>query len=131
MSKWQYGQEKYHHIKIRHVLSDAVNEELKAKLDVGPYPRGGNGFTVNMTTSNLNQTSGGSFRIVADLENWDNSVGTNSPGQSGNPDSPHYSDLIEPWSKGKYFPIFFSREKIESAAESIIVLKPINPKLAP
>ena len=131
MSKWQYGQDKYHHIKIRHILSDAVNKELKAKLDVGPYPRGGNGFTVNMTTSNLNQTSGGSFRIVADLENWDNSIGTNSPGQSGNPDSPHYSDLIEPWSKGKYFPIFFSREKIESAVESIIVLKPINPKLAP
>jgi hypothetical protein len=28
------------------------------------------------------------------------------------------------WAKGKYFPIFFSRSKIESAAESITTLKP-------
>lgn len=124
MSRWQYGQEKCHHIKIRHMLSNAVNNEVRSKLDVGPAPRGGNGFTVNMTTGSLNQTSGASFRIIVDLENWDNSVGTNCPGQSGNPENPHYDDLFELWTKGKYFPVFFSRNKVESAAESITILKP-------
>jgi len=124
MSQWQYGQEKFHHITILHMLSDAVEEEARDKLDVGPHPRGGSGYTVNMTTSGYNQTSGASFRIIADCKNWDNSVGTNCPGQSGDPESPHYKDLFEPWAKGEYFPVYFSRRKVESAAESITILKP-------
>jgi len=123
-SKWQYGQEKFHHIKIRHMLSNAVKPELRTKLDIGPLPRGGNSYTVNNTSSGYNQTSGASFRIIADLGNWDNSLGTNSPGQSGDPKSPHYADLFETWAKGKYFPVFFSRSRIESAAERVTILKP-------
>ncbi|MGD8535297.1 MAG: penicillin acylase family protein [Candidatus Aminicenantes bacterium] len=124
MNKWQYGQEKFHHVTIRHMLSRAVNEELRAQLDVGPLPRGGNSYTVNNTSSGFNQTSGASFRIIADLSDWDNSLGTNSPGQSGNPKSPHYADLFEIWARGDYFPIYFSRNKIESAAGQMTVLKP-------
>jgi penicillin amidase len=123
-SKWQYGQEKFHHIKITHLLSNAIKPELRTKLDIGPLPRGGNSNTANSTSNGYNQTSGASFRIIADLENWDNSVGTNSPGQSGDPNSPHYADLFEMWAAGKYFPVFFSRSKIESAAERVTLLKP-------
>jgi penicillin amidase len=124
MNKWQYGQERFHHIKIRHTLSNVVKQELRAKLDIGPLPRGGNSYTVNNTSSGYNQASGASFRIIADLGNWDNSLGTNSPGQSGDPKSPHYADLFEMWAEGKYFPIFFSRSKIESTSERITILKP-------
>jgi len=124
MSQWQYGQEKYHHIAVLHMLSDAVEEQTRATLDVGPHPRGGSSYTVNMTTSGYNQTSGASFRIIADCKNWDNTVGTNCPGQSGNPESPHYRDLFEPWAKGYYFPVYFSRRKVQSAAESTTILKP-------
>jgi penicillin amidase len=128
MSLWQYGQQKFHHISLQHRLSDALNDDddLRAQLDIGPYPRGGSGFTVNMTGSGYNQRSGASFRIIADCSDWDNSVGTNCPGQSGNPESPHYKDLIEPWTGGQYFPIYFSRQKVASAAESILVLKPMK-----
>jgi penicillin amidase len=122
--QWQYGQEKFHHIKIQHLLSDAVNEGVRSTLDLGPEPRGGNNNTVNKTSSGPNQTSGASFRIIANLEDWDTSLGTNSPGQSGNPDSPHYSDLFRMWLKGKYFPIFFSKDKVLSAAELITNLQP-------
>ncbi len=124
MNKWQYGQEKFHHVTIRHMLSRAVNEELRAQLDVGPLPRGGNSYTVNNTSSGYNQRSGASFRIIADLSDWDNSLGTNSPGQSGNPKSTHYADLFEIWARGDYFPIYFSRKKVESAAGQMTVLKP-------
>src|SRR5262249_40419804 len=71
-----------------------------------------------------NQTSGGSLKIIIDTENWDNSVGLNNPGQSGDPASPHYRDLFELWSRGKYFPIFYTREKVESAAEERLALTP-------
>jgi penicillin amidase len=119
---WQYGQENFHHITVRHLLSSAVSDELRSELDVGPLPRGGNSYTVNNTSSGYNQTSGASFRIIADLSDWDNSLGSNTPGQSGNPDSRHYADLFKMWAEGRYFPVLYSREKIESAAEKITVL---------
>jgi penicillin amidase len=124
MSQWQYGQEKYHHVVIAHPLSAAVNAELRAKLDVGPLPRGGYAVTVNATGNGNNQTAGASFRIIADTENWDNSVGTNTPGQSGDPDSSHYRDLFQMWATGKYFPVFFSRPKIETVSGEKWILSP-------
>jgi penicillin amidase len=124
MGKWQYGQEQYHHALISHPLSAAVNADLRTRLNAGTLPRGGNASTVNATGNGYNQTSGASFRIIADTENWDNSVGTNNPGQSGNPDSPHYRDLFQMWATGKYFPAFFSRKKVESVAEEKLILAP-------
>jgi penicillin G amidase len=90
MAKWQWGQDTYHHALIRHPLAGAVNEATRAKLNVGPLPRGGSGDTVSATGGGDNQTSGGSFKLIADTENWDNSIGLNNPGQSGNPDHPEY-----------------------------------------
>jgi penicillin amidase len=126
ISHWQYGQEKFHHIVLHHMLSLALSDDFRAKFDTGLLPRGGSGFTVNMTGDGYNQTSGASFRIIVDCSDWDNSAGTNCPGQSGNPESPHYKDLFEPWGKGQYFPVHFSRQKVESAAEDILVLNPIK-----
>jgi penicillin amidase len=124
MGRWQHGQKKLKHALIRHPLSPAVDAELRARLDVGPVPRGGYGSTVNNTGRGDNQTSGASFRIIADTGDWDSSLGTSNPGQSGDPDSPHYRDLFELWARGKYFPVFFSRQKVESVAEERLVLEP-------
>lgn len=124
MNAWRYGQERYHHALIRHPLADAVNDATRARLNVGPAPRGGDGFTVTATGNGDNQTSGGSFKIVADTEDWDNSIGQNNPGQSGNPESPHYRDLFQMWAQGKYFPVAYSRAKVESVTEDKTVLQP-------
>lgn len=124
MSRWQWGQDAYHHALIRHPLDEVVNAAMRAKLDVGPYPRGGDGYTIDATGGGDNQVSGGSMKIVADTENWDDSLGLNNPGQSGDPGSPHYRDLFELWARGRYFPIFFSRAKVESVAEARITLTP-------
>ena len=121
---WRYGDPKFHHVRLRHPLSAALKEELRVELDLGPLPRGGDGQTVNSTSDNNNQTSGATFRIITDLADWDLSLGTNSPGQSGDPENPHYSDLFKPWAEGKYFPVYFSRDKVESAAEKTIRLEP-------
>lgn len=126
MSKWQYGQEKFHHSRLNHMLSDAVNLEIRKKLNIGPLPRGGYGYTVNNTSGADNQRSGASFRIIADTGQWDRSLGTNTPGQSGDPESRHYADLFKMWAEGKYFPVFYSRDKIESVTESITLLNPSN-----
>jgi len=124
MSQWRWGQNTYHHALIRHPLSDAVNDTTRAKLDVGPAPRGGDGSTVSATGNGDNQTSCGSFKLIADTENWDNSIGLNTPGQGGNPDSPFYRNLFDLWAKGRYFPVAYSRAKVESVTDSITALAP-------
>jgi penicillin amidase len=124
MSAWKYGQPGYHHALIRHPLSDAVNAATLAKLNVGPLPRGGDGSTVSATGAGDNQASGGSLKIIADTEDWDKSVGLNTPGQSGDPESPHYRDLFPLWARGEYFPIAYSRAKVESVRESTTRLSP-------
>lgn len=121
---WAYGQPAYHHALIRHPLSAVVNADTRARLSVGPLPRGGDGTTVSATGNADNQTSGGSFKIIADTEDWDNSVGINTPGQSGNPDDPHYRDLFDLWARGKYFTLAYSRAKVESVKESLVTLTP-------
>ena len=124
MSRWKYGQAALKHVHLKHPLSGAVRMDLQARLDLGPLPRGGYGHTVNSTSDNDNQSTGASFRIIADTGDWDRSVGTNTPGQSGDPESPHYRDLFEPWAKGEYFPVLFSRSKVESVAEAKTMLVP-------
>ena len=124
MAAWQYGQAKYHHALIRHPLSGAVKPEIRAQLDVGPAPRGGDSYTVTATGGTDNQISGGSLKMIANLDDWDTSIALNNPGQSGDPASPHYRDLFELWSRGKYFPIFYSRPRVESVAEQTVVLQP-------
>jgi penicillin amidase len=90
---------------------------------VGPLPRGG-GDTVSATGTADNQTGGGSLKIVADTENWDRSVALNTPGQSGDPESPHYRDLFELWARGKYFTLAYSREAVMGVTESVTRLAP-------
>jgi penicillin amidase len=124
MTRWRWGQDAYHHALIRHVLADAVNDATRARLNVGPAPRGGDGFSPSATGSGDNQTSGGSFKIVADTADWDGSLGLNNPGQSGDPQSRHYRDLFGIWSRGEYFPVLYSRPKIEAAAEERVVMQP-------
>jgi len=124
MSRWQYGQPSYHHALIRHPLSAAVAAEHRARLDVGPVPRGGDSYTVSATGGSDNQTSGGSLKMVADLSDWDRSVAQNNPGQSGDPESPHYRDLFALWARGRYFPLLYSRAGVESVTESVLTLQP-------
>jgi len=121
---WRWGQERYHHALIRHPLADIVSADVRAQLNVGPFPRGGDSYTVSATGNGDNQTSGGSFKIIADTENWDNSLGLNNPGQSGDPASRHYRDLFELWARGRYFPIFYTRSKVESVTEEKQTLTP-------
>jgi penicillin amidase len=122
IEKWQLGA--YHYGRILSPLSAALRPDLEEKFDAGHSPRGGDAYTIDATGGSDNQFAGGSFKIIADTENWDNCVGLNNPGQSGDTTSPHYRDLYPLWSRGKYFPIFFSRFKVESVTEKVFLLNP-------
>lgn len=122
--QWTYGQAGYKHITLKHPMSNAVKPDIRAKLEVGPAPRGGNSHTVNNTSSNDNQSHGASFRIIVDTGDWDACLASNTPGQSGDPDHPHYRNLFQLWAKDRFFPLFYSRKKVESVKEYVLELAP-------
>jgi len=124
MSNWQWGQLKMKHVWIKHALSNVVNEKVQSAIDAGPVARGGNENSVNSTGSSMNQMSGASFRVLIDCADWDLMKAINTPGQSGDPNSVHYKDLFDLWSKDEYFSLYFSKEKINSVKEKVLVLSP-------
>lgn len=124
MSRWRYGDARFHHALIRHPFSGVVADRWRERLDLGPVPRGGDSYTLTATGGGDSQRSGGSFKFIADLANWDHSLGVNNPGQSGDPNSPHYRDLFDLWARGQYFPVLYSRNKVESVAGERLILHP-------
>lgn len=103
----------------------AFRHPLAAAFDLASVPRGGDGNTVNATGgANLRQTGGASYRIVVDFADFDNSVATSVPGQSGQPGSAYYGNLLPLWAEGKYFPLLYSRAAVERETAHILWLKP-------
>jgi penicillin amidase len=46
------------------------------------------------------------------------------PGQSGQPGRPRYDDLLPLWDNGEYFPLAFSRVKVERVTRHRLKLIP-------
>jgi len=109
-----------HQIRFTHPL--ARNGEERAHFNLGPVERGGDSHTVNNTGG-----SGASYRQIMDLADWDRSVATSVPGQSGQPGSPHYSDLLPLWAEGRYFPLLYSRAAVEKHLREKLILEPLMP----
>ncbi|HVQ31957.1 MAG TPA: penicillin acylase family protein [Vicinamibacteria bacterium] len=118
---WKWGD--LHQAVFAHRL--AVDDAGKALFNLGPVSRPGYGYTVNMTGGgDFSQTDGATFREVLDTSDWDNSVATSAPGQSGQPESPHFADLVPYWAEGRYFPLAFSPQKVDEVAAHRLALVP-------
>ena len=124
LTDWVYGQAAYKHIALQHPLSKWVDAQTQQQIDLGPLPRGGYAHTPAANGSGNNQTAGASFRMVTDLADWDLTLMTNAPGQSGDPRSPFYQNLFEDWAKDRYFPAYFSDKKIKKHSSEHLILLP-------
>ena len=114
-TKWRWGT--VHVAELRHPLARA--------FDLPPVSRAGDGNTVFATGgANYQQTSGASYREVIDLGDFDNSVAINVPGQSAQPGSEYYADLLPLWGNDKYFPLVFSRARVEKETKHLLELRP-------
>jgi penicillin amidase len=110
---WRWGD--LHLIRFEHPLFDLADASLKEKMSYPPYSRGGSGHTTNSTSfspKDLLVRSGASFRMVLDVGRWDAAEMTNAPGQSGDPDSPFYRNLLDGWANDSSFPLLYSRDAI-------------------
>jgi len=121
-NKWSWGQ--LHTIQFRHPLDQSKNA---AFMDPGPVARPGDEETVDSTGyygKSFAQVSGASYREILDTSDWDKSVAVNVPGQSGQPGSAHYSDLLPLWIEGQYFPLSYSKAAVEKVARDRLTLAP-------
>ncbi|HZQ22350.1 MAG TPA: penicillin acylase family protein [Terriglobales bacterium] len=122
-AQWSWG--KLHAVRFRHPLDQVPG--AAPVMDLGPLARPGDEYTVNATGfsgGSYEQTSGASYREIMDLSDWDKSVAVNTPGQSGQPGSPHYSDLLPLWDAGQYFPLAYSQPAVQSVTAETLVLEP-------
>ena len=126
LKNWIYGQKDFKHIKIKHPLQNIVNDSIYNLISFKTYPRGGNAFTPGSSGSNLSQSSGASFRVVIDTKDWDNSKATNSPGQSGDPNSIFYRNLYEDWANDSFFELYYSKQKVNANLHNKKVYYPKN-----
>jgi penicillin amidase len=124
---WAWG--KLHHAQFVHALAPLADDATRAQLTVGRLAMGGSAFSPRAAAyrpSDFSVISGASFRMVLDVGNWDQSVTINTPGQSGDPYSPHYRDLAPLWAGGDYVPLLYSRAAVERAASEVFRLVPVG-----
>jgi penicillin G amidase len=124
-AQWSWG--RIHTVSFHHVLE--LLPGAKPLVNVGPIPRPGDTYTVNNTHylgTSFDQVSGPSYREIIDVGNWDGSLVVNVPGESGQPGSPHYSDLLPLWDQARYFPMLYSRAAVQKQSQDRLVLEPAS-----
>ena len=105
-TEWRHG--RVHASELPHMMASA--------FDLPTVERPGGFGSVNATGAN--------FRRIIDLADLDRSVASNSPGQSAQPGSPYYDNLVENLGNGEYFPLLYTRGAVEERATHRLTLRP-------
>jgi len=124
-SQWQWGE--LHQIRFEHPLRHLADTTLLEQMSMPAYPRGGSANTTNNTgfrAEDFLVRGGASFRMVVDVGNWDAARATNAPGQSGDPRSQFYDNLLDNWATEDHFPLLYSRTAVKKHAAFSIKLDP-------
>jgi penicillin G amidase len=103
---WRWG--RIHRSEFPHTLVSAY--------DLPTVERSGGGGTIAAT--------GATFREIIDFADLDNSRATNTPGQSMQPGSPFYGNLLPIWGAETYFPLLYTRSRVEERTTHRLELRP-------
>jgi penicillin amidase len=105
-NRWHYGR----------VHTQAFQHPLLTEFDLPTIERrGGNGAV---------GADGASYREIIDVADWEKALTINTPGQSAQPESPYYGNLLPLWANDEYFPMLFSRAAVDGKAAHKLQLKP-------
>jgi penicillin amidase len=116
-------------------LPEGVNPTLDAALPqifrlfnrevgVSGGPSIVNATSWNVGSGDYTVTGHPSMRMIVDLSDLDNSRFVIPTGESGNPQNPHYDDMMALWANGEYHAHNFSLEAIEAATVQTWTLNP-------
>jgi len=130
--RWTWGRVRpltlIHPIGERRLLGNVFN--------LGHFPWGGDTNTVSqgrvdLASPDANPGAIATMRMVVDVGNWEASRFILPGGQSGNPMSPHYDDMLPLWQQGDGVPIAWSSEEVGRVVESTLRLLPEPPLKSP
>ena len=121
--RWAWG--RVRPLTLRHPVGE--RKPLDRVFNLGPFPWGGDTNTVGQGgTVPLDPTANpswvASLRMVVDVGNWEESRFVLPGGQSGNPCSPHYDDLLGLWQLGEGVPIAWSSDEVDRRAVTVLHL---------
>lgn len=127
-SKWQWGT--IHQATFEHPLASVW--PLNYIFGVAPVARPGDGVTVNVggdenfaaDPASYEQDTVSSMREIIDLQNFDNSVWVTTTGESGQPFSDHYKDLVSVWDQNHYQQMEFTADAVAKADVHLLTLQP-------
>lgn len=102
---------------------------LASLFNRGPYPFGGDTNTVAQGGADLADVTNepfaiASLRAVMEVGAWDEARFVLPGGQSGNPCSPHYDDMLPLWLRGEAVVIPWSEAAIQARVRQSLVLSP-------
>jgi penicillin amidase len=124
-AKWAWGA--LRPLTFRHPFGE--RRPLHRVFNLGPLPWGGDTNTVSFATTDLtdpsrNPAASASARALFDVGNWDACRFSLPGGQSGNPLSSHYDDLLPHWRAGTGVAIAWSPLAVEEATAETLELVP-------
>lgn len=125
-ANWRWGAA--HKAQFRHRVFTQV-PGLRDLTDLVVETDGGDhtvnrGQTRQGGPSPYSHVHGSGYRAVYDLSNLDNSRYIIATGQSGNPFSSHYRDLLDRWLSGDFVTIAGDRDALRRSAAAILTLSP-------
>jgi penicillin amidase len=125
MTRWTWGNQ--HHVDYHHTLGaqkplDRIFNRPSRSIGGDPNTICQVAFVPHIPVQHAHFAP--SWRQIIDLADWDNSRAVHTPGQSGHPASKHYDDMIDPWLRGEYHALLWSRAHVEQHAVARLALEP-------
>jgi len=129
-SKWQWG--KMHTYCFKNMASKSGITEclLGSYMNTKAFPAGGDWDTVNVSGYLMGKSFDSivipSMRFIVDFGLDEPACLVSVPGESGNPSSPHYSDMVPYFLKGKNHPLPFKEENIRKQYYDLLTIMPLE-----
>jgi penicillin amidase len=124
-ARWAWG--RVRPLRFRHPAG--ARRPLDRVFNLGPVPWGGDVNSVSQAAApaldaTANPLLVATARMVLEVGDWDSARFVIAGGQSGNPCSRHYGDLLELWRRGRGVPIAWSEEMRAGSVRSTLRLMP-------
>ncbi len=125
-SAWAWGTVRP--LRLVHMFGE--KKPLDAIFNVGPVPYEGDATTVAQAAVDLhdpaaNPVGVATLRHTIDVGDWDRSRYSLVHGQSGNPYSPHYDDMLPIYLRGQGVPIAWADAEVKRAVTKKLRIEPL------
>jgi len=120
---WTWGQ--VHAATFAHPMGSV--KPLNLLFNRGPVPARGSGDTVDAASFSFEKQAVqgiASYRQIIDVGEWRNSRSMHTTGQSGQPLSKHYGDMVASWQAVQHHAMLYEKDDIVANQEGLLTLLP-------